>query len=65
MILRLTPKTAALVGETPAEWQLPPGNGGNDMKHFSAKSAKPSVSPRQRRQSPLKVSANAVLHHRH
>jgi hypothetical protein len=22
MILRLTPKTAALVGETPAEWQL-------------------------------------------
>jgi hypothetical protein len=26
MILRLTPKTAALVGETPAERQLPLGD---------------------------------------
>jgi|HubBroStandDraft_2_1064218.scaffolds.fasta_scaffold2276086_1 hypothetical protein len=43
MILRLTPKTAALVGETPAEWQLPLGNGGNEDKSnrlFSFRSAR-------------------------
>jgi hypothetical protein len=43
MILRLTPKTGALVGETPAEWQLPLGNGAHALRR---------IGPELRRQFP-------------